>query len=50
MNDALGLLELALYICAILALSMGMTWLVIRISPSQAAREQRAKQKERAEP
>ena len=45
MDDVLGLVELALYICAILALSMAMTWAVVKISPSKAAKEQKAQQK-----
>ncbi len=43
MDTALGLLELVLYIAAVLALSMALTWLVIRISPSQSAKEQKEK-------
>ena len=43
MDDVLSLIALALYITAILALSAAMTWAVIRISPSQSAKEQRAK-------
>ena len=40
MEDLLGLLGLVLYITAILALSAGITYAVIRISPSQSAKEQ----------
>ena len=40
MSDVLGLLALALYITAILALSAGVTFAVIKISPSQTAKEQ----------
>ena len=43
MEDVLGLLLLVLYITAILALSAGVTFLVIRISPSQSAKEQAEK-------
>jgi len=43
MDTALSLIALVLYITAILALSAAMTWAVIRISPSQSAKEQRAK-------
>ena len=43
MDTVIGLLELALYIAAVLALSMALTWLVIRISPSQSAKEQKEK-------
>jgi hypothetical protein len=43
MEDLLGLLGLIVYIVAILALSAGVTFLVIRISPSQSAKEQAEK-------
>ena len=43
MDTALSLIALVLYITAILALSAAMTWAVIRISPSESAKEQRAK-------
>ena len=43
MDNVLGLFELALYIIGILALSAAITWAVIRISPSESAKEQRAK-------
>ncbi len=43
MDDVLSLIALALYIAAILALSAAMTWAVIRISPSESAKQQRAK-------
>jgi hypothetical protein len=43
MEDVLGLLLLVLYITAILALSAGVTFLVIKISPSQSAKEQAEK-------
>jgi hypothetical protein len=42
MDTVLGLLELALYIVAVLGLSMALTWVVIRISPSESAKEQKA--------
>ncbi|HET6683433.1 MAG TPA: hypothetical protein VFG75_07030 [Gaiella sp.] len=42
MDTVLGLLELALYIVAVLGLSMALTWIVIRISPSESAKEQKA--------
>jgi hypothetical protein len=42
MDTALGLLELVLYVVAVLALSMALTWLVIKISPSESAKEQKA--------
>ena len=42
MDTVLGLIELALYIAAVLGLSMALTWVVIRISPSESAKEQKA--------
>jgi len=39
MEDVLGLILLVLYITAILALSAGVTFLVIKISPSQSAKQ-----------
>jgi len=42
MDTVLGLIELALYIVAVLGLSMALTWIVIRISPSESAKEQKA--------
>ncbi|HEX5582205.1 hypothetical protein [Gaiella sp.] len=42
MDTVLGLLELALYIVGVLALSMALTWIVIKISPSESAKEQKA--------
>jgi predicted acyltransferase len=43
MDTVLGLIELALYVVGILALSMALTWAVIKISPSESTKEQRAK-------
>jgi hypothetical protein len=43
MEDILGVLGLAVYITLILALSAGITFLVIKISPSQSAKEQASK-------
>jgi len=42
MDTVIGLVELALYIVGVLALSMALTWAVIRISPSESAKEQKA--------
>ncbi|HTK23484.1 MAG TPA: hypothetical protein VL264_04575 [Gaiella sp.] len=42
MDTVLGLIELGLYIVGVLALSMALTWLVIKISPSESAKEQKA--------
>jgi flagellar biogenesis protein FliO len=44
MSDALGLIALVGYIALILALSMAVTWAVVRISPSESAKERKAKQ------
>jgi hypothetical protein len=41
MDTALGLLEFLLYIVAILGLSMFVTWAVVKVSPSESAKEQR---------
>jgi hypothetical protein len=49
MDTVLGLLELALYVVGILALSMALTWAVIKISPSESAKQQRAKAEAEAE-
>ena len=43
MDTLISLIGLTLYIAAILALSMAITWGVIRISPSESAKEQKAK-------
>jgi len=43
METVLGLIGLALYIVAILGLSSGVTWLVVRLSPSKSAKELDAK-------
>ena len=42
MDTVIGLVELFLYIAAILALSASVTWAVVKISPSESAKEQRA--------
>ena len=39
MDTILGLLELAFYVCSILALSAAVTYAVVRISPSQSAKQ-----------
>ena len=45
MDDVISIVELVLYIAVILALSAAVTWLVVRISPSEAAKEQKAAEK-----
>jgi hypothetical protein len=42
MDTAIGLFELVVYVVGVLALSMALTWLVIKISPSESAKEQKA--------
>ena len=42
MDDVISLLELLLYIVGILALSMAVTWAVVKVSPSESAKEQEA--------
>jgi hypothetical protein len=44
MDTVIGLVELAAYVAAILALSMGITWLVVKVSPSESAKQQKARQ------
>jgi hypothetical protein len=46
MEDVLSLIGLTLYVVGILALSMALTYAVVRISPSESAKEQKAKAKE----
>ena len=40
MRTVLGLIELVFYVCSILALSAGVTYLVVRISPAKPAKSQ----------
>ena len=42
MDTAIGLFELVVYVVVVLALSMALKWLVIKISPSESAKEQKA--------
>jgi hypothetical protein len=42
MDTVIGLLELVVYVLGVLALSMALTWAVIKISPSESAKEQKA--------
>jgi hypothetical protein len=48
MDDVISLVELALYITAILALSAAVTWLVVKISPSESTKEIEAAEKKKA--
>jgi hypothetical protein len=43
-DNLIGLLELVAYIVAILGLSAGTTYLVVRLSPSKEAKQARADQ------
>jgi flagellar basal body-associated protein FliL len=45
LDDVISILMLTVYIVAILALSAGVTWLVVKISPSESAKEQRRARK-----
>ena len=47
-EDLVSLLELALYIAGILALSMAVTWAVVRVSPSESTKEAEAEAKGKA--
>ena len=42
MSDVLGLLGLAVYIAAVIALAAGITWAVVKLTPTRADREERA--------
>ncbi len=39
MDTVLGLIELFFYVLAVLALSMALTWVVIKVSPSESAKK-----------
>jgi hypothetical protein len=43
-DDVLSILALVAYIALILGLSMAVTWAVVRISPSESAKQRRSKQ------
>jgi len=42
-DTTIGLFGLALYVVAMLALSAAVTWLVVKISPAQSAKEAKEK-------
>ncbi len=48
MDKVLGIIELVLYIVAILSLSAAATWLVIKVSPSEAAKLQKAQKSQKS--
>jgi hypothetical protein len=45
MDTLLGLLGLAVYIVVIVALAAGVTWIVVKLSPSKSQKQLEAKQK-----
>jgi hypothetical protein len=49
MDTVLSLVELTAYIGGILALSMSVTWAVVKVSPSESAKQQRAEAEAKAE-
>ena len=48
MDTVLSLVELAAYIGGILAFSMSVTWAVVKVSPSESAKQQRAEAEAKA--
>jgi hypothetical protein len=44
MDTALGLVELALYVASILALSAAITYVVVMVSPSESAKQPHAEE------
>jgi hypothetical protein len=44
MDTVISLLELIVYIAGILGLSMFVTWAVVKVSPSESAKQQRAQE------
>ena len=45
MDTVLGLLGLVVYMAAIIGLACGVTWLVVKLSPSQSQKQAEAKAK-----
>jgi hypothetical protein len=48
MDTVISLVELVVYIAGILGLSMFVTWAVVKVSPSESAKEQRAQAEAKA--
>jgi flagellar biogenesis protein FliO len=48
MDTVLGLLGLLVYMAVILALASGVTWLVVKLSPSKSQKQLEAKQQRAA--
>jgi hypothetical protein len=44
METVIGLLELVVYVVAILSLSAAITWVVVKVSPSESAKQRKAEQ------
>jgi hypothetical protein len=47
-KDVLGLIGIALFIVAIISLAAGVTWLVVKVSPSPDEKKRRAALKQQA--
>jgi hypothetical protein len=48
METVLGLIGLVLYIAAIVSIACGVTWLVVKLSPSKSQKQLEAKQERAA--
>ena len=48
MDTVLGLLGLLVYIVAIVSLACGVTWVVVKLSPSKSQKQLEAKQRAQA--
>jgi hypothetical protein len=48
MDTVLGLLGLLVYIAAIVGLAAGVTWIVVKLSPSKSQKQLEAKQQKAA--
>jgi hypothetical protein len=48
MDDVISVLELALYVAAVLVASAAVTWVVVKISPSESTKEAEAEAKHKA--
>jgi uncharacterized protein YneF (UPF0154 family) len=48
MDTVLGLIGLVVYIAIIVGLACGVTWIVVKLSPSQSAKQAEAKAKSTA--
>jgi hypothetical protein len=48
MDTVLGLIGLAIYIVFIVSLAAGVTWIVVKLSPSKSQKQLEARQKQAA--